>query len=87
MKKKNEIRSVVEKFVDDKLQYLIEDLDSNQFRNELKNRLFDEKIDDQIDYTYTDESSRVYGEKYRELLVKELTEYVVDKFKEPTFPN
>jgi hypothetical protein len=83
MKKKNEIRSVVEEYIGDKLYSLIQELDSNEFRDELKDRLFDKKIDDQIDYTYTDESNRVYGEKYKELLVKELTEYVVDKFKEP----
>jgi hypothetical protein len=82
MKKKNEIRSVVEGLISDKLNSFIFELDTNEFRDELKDRLFDNKIDDGFDYTYTDESGRVYGDKYKELLVKELTEYVVDKFKQ-----
>lgn len=81
MKKKDEIRMVVEEFIGDKIYSFLNELDSNEFRDDLKDRLFDKKIDDQIDYIYTNDSSRVYGEKYKDLFIKELTEYILDKFK------
>lgn len=78
---KEKIREVIHGLVREKTDKLLDEMDTVGMMEEIHNRLFDEKLDDKIDYVVVDETDKVYGQKVIDDLVDELTDYVLGRFK------
>lgn len=84
MEKQKEIRSVVRQFVVWKLEHFLDEFDSNERRDELLNELFDNNINEGVDFSLQS-SSPVLGIESNRInpLIDYVTDLLMSKFKEP----
>jgi hypothetical protein len=81
----DEIEKVVFDYLENKLYGIVVDLDSNEFRDEIRDRLFDKNILDGRDYDYKNEVpiNLPFGSDGYVKLVSDMTSYLLHKFQKP----
>ena len=85
MKKKTEIREVVQEFVMSKLSGFLDELDTNESMGELNNRLFDSKITEGVDFSFKSKSlsDSPFNEELYYEYIDDLTDYLMTNIIEP----